>query len=196
MADPTLRQRLDGIGYGFLIPIFCVVSRPIASFQLVLLRLAEMLREITSMQLYCFHIAQLQAQGRWTGHMASLAKFHHARKGRRVCLAARDILGGNGLLLENHIARHLTDMEVVHPPTRAPTTSRRCSSAGRSPGSRPSAEPPGPPLALVHRHPRGHQPCPKQSSAHRCAPRRPFRRRLPRCHRGVAGRDRRRSGCR
>ena len=89
-------------------------GRPIASFQLVQLRLAEMLSEITGMQLYCFRMAQLQEQGRWTGHMASLAKFHHARTGRQICLAARDILGGNGLLLENHIARHLTDMEVVH----------------------------------------------------------------------------------
>ena len=29
-----------------------------------------------------------------------------------VCSEARDILGGNGLLLSNHVARHLTDMEV------------------------------------------------------------------------------------
>ena len=46
--------------------------------------------------------------------MASLAKMHHARKARQICLDARDILGGNGLLLEYHVARHLTDMEVVH----------------------------------------------------------------------------------
>ena len=59
-------------------------------------------------------MAQLQEQGRWTGPMASLAKLNHARKARQICLDARDILGGNGLLLENHVARHLTDMEVVH----------------------------------------------------------------------------------
>jgi len=89
-------------------------GKPIASFQLVQAKLAEMLTEITGMQLYCFRMAQLQEQGRWTGQMASLAKLNHARKGRQICLDARDILGGNGLLLENHIARHLTDMEVVH----------------------------------------------------------------------------------
>ena len=89
-------------------------GKPIASFQLVQAKLAEMLAEITGMQLYCFRMAQLQEQGRWTGQMASLAKLNHARKGRQICLDARDILGGNGLLLENHIARHLTDMEVVH----------------------------------------------------------------------------------
>jgi glutaryl-CoA dehydrogenase len=89
-------------------------GRPIASFQLVQAKLAEMLAEITGMQLYCFRMAQLQEQGRWTGQMASLAKLNHARKARRICLDARDILGGNGLLLEHHVARHLTDMEVVH----------------------------------------------------------------------------------
>jgi glutaryl-CoA dehydrogenase len=89
-------------------------GRPIAGFQLVQHKLATMLAEITSMQLYCFRMAQLQEQDRWTGPMASLAKMNHAQKARQVCLDARDILGGNGLLIEHHIARHLTDMEVVH----------------------------------------------------------------------------------
>jgi glutaryl-CoA dehydrogenase len=89
-------------------------GRPIASFQLVQHKLATMLAEITSMQLYCFRMAQLQEQGRFTGPMASLAKMNHAQKARQVCLDARDILGGNGLLISHHIARHLTDMEVVH----------------------------------------------------------------------------------
>ena len=39
---------------------------------------------------------------------------NHAQKARQVCLDACDILGGNGLLLEHHVAGHLTDMEVVH----------------------------------------------------------------------------------
>jgi glutaryl-CoA dehydrogenase len=89
-------------------------GRPIASFQLVQHKLATMLAEITSMQLYCVRMAQLQEQGRFTGPMASLAKMNHAQKARQVCLDARDILGGNGLLISHHIARHLTDMEVVH----------------------------------------------------------------------------------
>jgi glutaryl-CoA dehydrogenase len=36
------------------------------------------------------------------------------QKAREICREARDMLGGNGLLLENHVARHLLDMEVVH----------------------------------------------------------------------------------
>ena len=89
-------------------------GRPIASFQLVQAKLAEMLAEITGMQLYCFRMVQLQDQDRFTGPMASLAKMNHARKARQICLDARDLLGGNGLLIENHVARHLTDVEVVH----------------------------------------------------------------------------------
>lgn len=89
-------------------------GKPVASFQLVQHKLATMLAEITSMQLYCFRMAQLQEQDQWTGPMASLAKMNHAQKARQVCLDARDILGGNGLLLDHHVARHLTDTEVVH----------------------------------------------------------------------------------
>ena len=48
-----------------------------------------------------------------TGAMASLAKLHNVRNAKLVCSEARDILGGNGLLLEYHVARHLTDLEIV-----------------------------------------------------------------------------------
>lgn len=89
-------------------------GKPIASHQIVQQRLAKMLAEITAMQLMCFRLAELQVRGEQTGPMASVAKMFTAEKGRWVCSEARDLLGGNGLLLENHIARHLTDMEVVY----------------------------------------------------------------------------------
>lgn len=37
-----------------------------------------------------------------------------ADRARQICLDARDILGGNGLTLDLHVARHMTDLEVVH----------------------------------------------------------------------------------
>lgn len=89
-------------------------GKPIASYQLVQNKLANMLAELTAMQLICFRLATLADQGKMTGPMASLAKMHTAQKARWICQEARDILGGNGLLLENHVARHMTDMEVVH----------------------------------------------------------------------------------
>lgn len=89
-------------------------GRPIASFQLVQKKLAGMLAEITSMQLLCLRLSQLADRGKMTGPMASLAKMNNAAKARRVCLEAREILGGNGILLEYHVARHVADMEAVY----------------------------------------------------------------------------------
>jgi glutaryl-CoA dehydrogenase len=88
-------------------------GRPIAGFQLVQAKLATMVAETTAMQLICLRLAQLQDRGETTGPMASLAKLHNARKAKLVCSEARDIMGGNGLLLEYHVARHLTDLEIV-----------------------------------------------------------------------------------
>jgi glutaryl-CoA dehydrogenase len=48
------------------------------------------------------------------GTMASIAKMDTANKARTIANQARDLMGGNGLLLDFHVARHLTDMEVVH----------------------------------------------------------------------------------
>ena len=89
-------------------------GKPIAAYQLVQNKLANMLAETTTIQLMCFRMAQLQEQGKLTGPMASLAKMATAQKARWICAEARDILGGNGLLLDFHVARHMTDMEVVH----------------------------------------------------------------------------------
>jgi glutaryl-CoA dehydrogenase len=87
---------------------------PLASFQLVQSRLARMLAEVTTMQLLCLRLSQLAAAGRMTDGMASLAKMNNAAKARQVVADARDILGGNGILLENHVARHHADMEAVY----------------------------------------------------------------------------------
>jgi glutaryl-CoA dehydrogenase len=88
-------------------------GRPIAGFQMVQGKLATIAAATTAMQLYCFRLAQLQEQDALTGAMASLAKLHNVRQAKLVCSEARDILGGNGLLLEYHVSRHLTDMEIV-----------------------------------------------------------------------------------
>ena len=88
-------------------------GQPIAGFQLVQAKLATMVAETTAMQLICIQLARLQEQDAMTGPMASLAKLHNARKAKLVCSEARDILGGNGLLLDYHVARHLTDLEIV-----------------------------------------------------------------------------------
>jgi glutaryl-CoA dehydrogenase len=86
---------------------------PIAGYQLVQDKLARMLAEITAMQLMCWRLSTLADAGRMTAAMASLAKMNHAAKARAIVADARDVLGGDGILLEHHVARHHADMEAV-----------------------------------------------------------------------------------
>jgi glutaryl-CoA dehydrogenase len=88
-------------------------GRSVASYQLVQDKLAKMLADITGMRLVCLRLGQLAQEGRMTDTMASLAKMDNARKARRIVADARDILGGNGILYEYHVARHWADMEAV-----------------------------------------------------------------------------------
>lgn len=88
-------------------------GQPIAGFQLVQDKLARMLAEITSMQLMCWRLSTLADAGRMTAAMASLAKMNHAAKARAIVADARDILGGDGILIDHHVARHHADMEAV-----------------------------------------------------------------------------------
>lgn len=86
---------------------------PIAHYQLVQEKLATMLADVTTMQLMCMRLAELQTRGEDNQAIASMVKMVTSRKALAVCREARDMMGGNGLLLENHVARHLTDMEVI-----------------------------------------------------------------------------------
>ena len=89
-------------------------GKPLCSFQIVQERLVRMLSEITGMQLYCMQLARLEEAGQLTDTIAGLAKFNNTRKARAVIADARDMLGGNGLLLANHVIRHMGDVEVIH----------------------------------------------------------------------------------
>ena len=89
-------------------------GKPLCSFQIVQERLVRMLSEITGMQLYCMQLARLEEAGQLTDTIAGLAKYNNTRKARAVIADARDMLGGNGLLLANHVIRHMGDVEVIH----------------------------------------------------------------------------------
>jgi glutaryl-CoA dehydrogenase len=89
-------------------------GRPLCSFQIVQERLVKMLAEVTAMQLYCMQIGRLAEQDRLTDTIAGLAKLNNTRKARQVIAEARDLLGGNGLLLDYHVIRHMADIEAIH----------------------------------------------------------------------------------
>jgi glutaryl-CoA dehydrogenase len=88
-------------------------GRPIARTQMIQSMLVEMLGDLTAMQLYSIRMARLIDEGKVEETMAALAKYYCTVKGRNVCRLARDVLGGNGILLDFHVMRHLCDMEAL-----------------------------------------------------------------------------------
>lgn len=88
-------------------------GKPIAGFQLIQQKLVEMLSMVTDMQLLCLQLARLMERGEISSPMLSLAKYANGRKARQVAQLGREVLGGNGILIENHIARLMLDAEAV-----------------------------------------------------------------------------------
>ena len=89
-------------------------GRPIASFQLIQNHLVEMLSNLTSMQTLVFRLSELQDQGRLSDEHASLAKVYCSMRTRDVVSRAREVMGGNGILLEYDVARFVADAEAIY----------------------------------------------------------------------------------
>ena len=88
-------------------------DRPIASFQLVQRKLANMLTEITKAQLLALRLGRLKEADDVRPDQISMAKrnnVHHALEIARTC---RDILGANGITDEYQVGRHLRNLESV-----------------------------------------------------------------------------------
>jgi glutaryl-CoA dehydrogenase len=88
-------------------------GRPLATFQIVQEKLVRMLAELTAMQLYCLRVGRLTEEDRLSDTIAALAKLNNTVKAREVVAEARNLLGGNGILLDNHVMRHMADMEAI-----------------------------------------------------------------------------------
>ena len=89
-------------------------GRPIASFQLVQNHLVQMLADVTAMQHLCARLSRMQDAGTMRDEHASLAKVYAAARCRDVVARAREVLGGNGILLENDVARFFADAEAIY----------------------------------------------------------------------------------
>lgn len=89
-------------------------GKPIAGFQLIQQKLVEMATEVTLMQTLCLQLSHLINRGLLNAGTASMAKYNNARKARYVTQLARECLGGNGILIENHIARLMLDAEIIY----------------------------------------------------------------------------------
>jgi glutaryl-CoA dehydrogenase len=89
-------------------------GKPIAAFQLIQNHLVEMLSNLTAMQTMVFRLSQLQDEGRLTDEHASLAKVFCSLRTRDVVSRAREVMGGNGILLQYDVARFVADAEAIY----------------------------------------------------------------------------------
>src|ERR1700677_1048098 len=89
-------------------------GRPIGGFQLVQDLLVKMLSNITSSACLCAQLSGLQADGLAEDHHSALAKAFCTVRMRETVGWARELLGGNGILLENHVGKFVADSEAIY----------------------------------------------------------------------------------
>tara|TARA_B100000965_G_C19590016_1_gene757507 strand:- start:501 stop:1679 length:1179 start_codon:yes stop_codon:yes gene_type:complete len=101
--DSALRYSQERIQFG----------KPIASYQLVQKKLAEMLTEITKAQLLNLRLGQLKNEGKATTQQISMAKRNNVDMALKIAREARQIHGGMGITGEYPIMRHMMNLESV-----------------------------------------------------------------------------------
>ena len=89
-------------------------GRPIGSFQLVQDLLVRMLGNITACQCLTLRLSHMQDAGIMDDEHASLAKAFCTVKMRESVGYARELLGGNGILLDHQVGRFVADAEAIY----------------------------------------------------------------------------------
>lgn len=88
-------------------------NKPIASFQLIQKKLAEMLTEITKAQLLSWRLGNLMNEGKATSTQISVAKRNNVEMALNIAREARQIHGAMGITGEFSIMRHMMNLESV-----------------------------------------------------------------------------------
>ena len=88
-------------------------DKPIASHQLVQEKLADMITEITKAQLLALHVGRLKDQGKIEPAHISMLKRNNVGIALDCARKSRDLLGGNGIMDEYPIMRHMCNLETV-----------------------------------------------------------------------------------
>ena len=89
-------------------------GKPIAKFQLVQDLLAKMIGNVTASQCMVVRLSQMQDEGKLKDYHASLAKAFCTVRLRETVAWARELLGGNGILLDHQVARFFCDAEAMY----------------------------------------------------------------------------------
>ncbi|RLD90409.1 MAG: acyl-CoA dehydrogenase [Bacteroidetes bacterium] len=101
--DTALRYSLERKQFG----------KPIASFQLQQKKLAEMVTEITKMQLLAWRVGMLRNEDRATPAQISMAKRNNVEMALKIARDSRQILGAMGISGDFPIMRHMMNLESV-----------------------------------------------------------------------------------
>jgi glutaryl-CoA dehydrogenase len=89
-------------------------GRPLAATQLVQKKLADMQTEITLGLQATLRLGRLLDEGRAAPEMISLCKRNSCGKALEIARASRDMHGGNGIVDEYHVIRHMMNLETVN----------------------------------------------------------------------------------
>ena len=89
-------------------------GRPIAGFQLIQDLLARMAGNVTASLGMAVRVAQLQEEGVFRDDHAALAKSFVTSRGRETVAWARELFGGNGILLDHDVIRYFNDAEALY----------------------------------------------------------------------------------
>ena len=126
-TNQVLRHTRGGVGWSSVGAMMAVYElavqyaidrqqfgRPIGSFQLIQDLLARMLGNITASLGLSVRVAQLQDQGVFKDAQGALAKSFCTSRLRETVAWAREILGGNGILLEYGVGKYFNDAEALY----------------------------------------------------------------------------------
>uniref|UniRef100_A0A1I7T235 glutaryl-CoA dehydrogenase (ETF) n=1 Tax=Caenorhabditis tropicalis TaxID=1561998 RepID=A0A1I7T235_9PELO len=89
-------------------------GRPLAQNQLMQLKMADMLTEISLGLQGCLRVSRLKDEGKVQPEQISIIKRNSCGKSLEIARKARDMLGGNGIVDEYHIMRHMVNLETVN----------------------------------------------------------------------------------
>ena len=89
-------------------------GRPLAANQLVQKKLADMQTEITLALQGCLRLGRLKDEGRAAPEITSIMKRNSCGKALEIARMARDMHGGNGIVDEFHVIRHMLNLETVN----------------------------------------------------------------------------------
>jgi len=89
-------------------------GRPLAANQLIQKKLADMQTEITLGLQGCLRLGRMKDQGKAAPEITSIMKRNSCGKALEIARMARDMHGGNGIVDEFHVIRHLLNLETVN----------------------------------------------------------------------------------